>query len=172
MPFLFRAFGRKKVIFAFVRLAPEVAKIVIGFSDRDTFKEALIRTLFEGESVPRLKEIGREHAKAIIRWVRPEALRRISWHRSRGDRIVMISASLDLYLEFVAAELGFDDLACTRPSVANAKFSGGLQGRNCRGPEKVRRLQELVGSLEDCEIYAYGDSAGDRELLEVADRSF
>ena len=45
-------------------------------------------------------------------------------------------------------------------------------GKNCWGTEKVRRLQELVGSKEGYVLYAYGDTRGDRELLEYADHPF
>lgn len=84
----------------------------------------------------------------------------------------MVSASLDLYLEPTAAALGFDDLLCTSPSANHLVFDGGLAGKNCRGPEKVSRLRNLLGNLADFEIYAYGDSAGDRELLEKADHAY
>jgi phosphoserine phosphatase len=44
-----------------------------------------------------------------------------------------------------------------------------LQGENCRAAEKVRLLQALPGALEDDEVYAYGDSDGDTEMLAAAD---
>ena len=172
VPFLTRAFGKSKVRMAFSRLAPEACKVVFGLSDRDRLKERLVRTLFLGESVERLREAGREHSVEILNWVRPAARKRIDSHKVRGDRLVMVSASLDLYLEPVAKALGFDDLLCTSPSVNHMVFDGGLVGKNCRGPEKVRRLSNLLGNLSEYELHAYGDSAGDREMLKVADRSY
>ena len=53
--------------------------------------------------------------------------------------------------------------------------TGRLDGPNCRGPEKLRRLHEWLRGEElsdRAEIWAYGDSAGDRELLAGASRSF
>jgi HAD superfamily hydrolase (TIGR01490 family) len=172
IPFLTRAFGKERVRMAFLRLAPEGAKVVIGLSDRDRFKERLVRVLFIDESVARLREAGREHSAEILNWVRPAARQRIDWHKGRGDRLVMVSASLDLYLEPVAAALGFDDLLCTSPSVNHMVFDGGLVGKNCRGPEKVCRLSNLLGNLSEYEVHAYGDSAGDREMLAVADHPY
>ena len=169
VPFLNRAFGRERVRMAFLRLAPEAAKVVVGLSDRDRFKDRLVRALFLGDSVLRLREAGREHAHEILHWVRPAARQKIDWHKARGDRLVMVSASLDLYLEPVAAALGFDDLLCTSPSVGHMVFDGGLVGKNCRGPEKVTRLRRLLGHPSEYELHAYGDSAGDREMLDVAD---
>ena len=45
----------------------------------------------------------------------------------------------------------------------------GLEGANCRGPEKVRRVRALVDLEVFDRVWAYGDSSGDRELLAIAD---
>ena len=168
VPFLYRAFGRHKVRAAFFRLAPEAAKVLLGFSTRDVFKARLIHALFAGESSERLHAVGFEHAGEILNWVRPEALKRIAWHKERGDRLIMVSASLDIYLKPVAKALGFDDLLCTQPSQIDDRFDGGMIGNNCRCAEKVNRLQALLGNLSLCDIHAYGDSEGDKEMLQIA----
>ncbi|MCB1149091.1 MAG: HAD-IB family hydrolase, partial [Chlamydiia bacterium] len=51
-------------------------------------------------------------------------------------------------------------------------LTGKLLGANCRGPEKVRRILETFGPKESYLLYAYGDSAGDREMLALADHPF
>lgn len=168
VPFLYRAFGQNKVRKAFLRLAPVAAKVALGLSTRDVFKAKLIHELFPGESLERLRTVGQEHALDILKWVRPAALQRIAWHKQRNDRLVMVSASLDIYLEPVATALGFDDLLCTRPSLRHDIFDGGMNGKNCRGAEKVARLQNLLGNLSLVDTYAYGDSAGDKEMLQIA----
>ena len=57
--------------------------------------------------------------------------------------------------------------------VVDAQCSGRLDGPNCRGPEKVRRLREWFDrqglDRADLTLWAYGDSSGDRELLAWAD---
>lgn len=168
VPFLYRAFGKSRVRKVFAKLAPEAIKVLLGFSNRDRFKELLVHALFLGESVERLKEEGEKHAEQVLGWIRPAAFNRIRWHKSRGDRLVMVSASIGLYLEHVVAVLEFDDLLCTNPSVNQLVFDGGLVGKNCRGPEKVDRLRNLIGDLSKYDLYAYGDSEGDKELLEAA----
>src|ERR1700737_4297946 len=44
-------------------------------------------------------------------------------------------------------------------------FDGRLIGINCRGAEKVARLEKLIGGFDGHQIFAYGDSDGDREML-------
>ncbi len=168
VPFLDLAFGRMRVRRVFFQLALDAFKVVLKLSSRDVFKERLIRSLFQGENVNRLVEIGRLHAADILKLVRPAAWKRIEWHKSRGDRLVMVSASLDLYLAPVAEALGFDDLLCTRPTINHLVFDGGIAGRNCRGQQKVNLLRSLLGNLDQYDLYAYGDSEGDREMLHVS----
>lgn len=168
VPFLVLAFGRLRVYQAFLWLALDGFMVLFKIESRDRFKELIVNALFKGQSVDRLKNIGQEHARKIKNLVRPSALHRISWHKERGHRLVMVSASLDLYLEPIAAELGFNDLLCTRLSSDGCTFDGGLSGRNCRGPEKAVLLKNLLGDLSGFEIHGYGDSNGDNELLAVS----
>lgn len=169
VPFLFRAFGRRRVILAFSRLTLEAIKVLTGRSNRDRFKERIIGLLFEGESFQRMKRVGVEHAEAVDRLIRPAAIQRIAWHKERGHRLVMVSASLNFYLDPIARALGFDDLLCTRVSRHGETLKGSIDGANCRGPEKVSRLVALLGDLSVYELHAYGDSGGDQEMLAMAD---
>ncbi|GHT80856.1 hypothetical protein FACS1894154_04700 [Betaproteobacteria bacterium] len=169
LPFLIRACGRARVYAVLLRLGGEALRVWLGRSDRDRFKVLLLRRLLAGAAVANLMKSGIEHAKFILPWCRPAALERIRWHQEQGHRLVMVSASLNFYLEAVAAQLGFEDVLCTEMLAVEGVCSGELKGENCRAAEKVKRLQGLLGALESCEIYAYGDSDGDTEMLASAD---
>ena len=90
-----------------------------------------------------------------------------------GDVIVIVSASFELYVEPLGRLLGVDGVLATRLATDAGRFTGDLDGPNCRGPEKVRRLHawldEHHGGRRAVELVAYGDSPGDRELLADAD---
>jgi len=168
VPFLFLAFGKLATYRAFARLFWEALLVLTRCSSRDRFKEKIVRELFTGESVERLTEVGCVHATRIRQLVRPLALERIMWHKSQGHRLILVSASLDLYLRPIYQELGFDDLLCTNLSKVDGIFDGYLVGMNCRGQEKVERLKILIGDLSTVKLHAYGDSVGDKEMLEIA----
>ncbi len=143
--FLVYAFGRRRVARELARMAPELAQYLIGARSRHQIKAQLVRTLFAD---------------------------RVQWHREQGHRTVMVSASLYVYLPRLAIRLGFDNLLCTRLSHSKGVYDGEIVGQNCRDEEKVRQPSELIGGCYAHRIYAYGDSAGDRELLATADHSF
>ncbi|WPL19665.1 HAD hydrolase, family IB [Thiorhodovibrio winogradskyi] len=172
LPFLFRAFGWVRVLSVLLPLAGEGLRVLRGRASRDAFKARLIARLFTGVPVSAITPHGPRHAEAIRRWLRPRALARIEWHRAQGHRLVMVSASLELYLRDLAADLGFQDLLCTQLGQEGACFDGRMAGGNCRGAEKVKRLETLLGDLSQLEIHAYGDSDGDREMLEIAQHPF
>jgi HAD superfamily hydrolase (TIGR01490 family) len=174
VPFLVLAFGRARIAAAFATLPLTGLGWLLRCVSIDAFKRRVLRRLVAGAPAGRLRALGPAHMRAIWRWLRVDAVERIEWHRQRGHRLVLVSSTLDLYLADVARELGFDDLLCTRlarelgPDGVE-RFTGRLEGADCTGAEKLRRLQALVGDLRGVELHAYGDSAGDRELLAAAD---
>jgi len=104
-------------------------------------------------------------------WLRSDTVARLRRHRELGHRVVLVSASLDPYLTPLGALLGVDGVVCTRLEIApDGRATGKLTGANCRGPEKERRLREWLEreGLAGAELWAYGDSAGDVELLGMA----
>jgi HAD superfamily phosphoserine phosphatase-like hydrolase len=82
--------------------------------------------------------------------------------------VVPASAALELLLEPWARAVAIDDVLATRLEVRSGRVTGRLDGPNCYGPEKVARLRALIGGLDAFDVYAYGDSRGDRELLAAA----
>ena len=99
----------------------------------------------------------------------PPALARLRWHQSRGERVILCSASPRFILQPLADRLGVELLA-TEVCQEGPRLLPRLQGANCKGPEKVRRLQAHLGELSAWSLEAYGDSRGDRELLQSAER--
>ncbi len=170
LPFLIRVCGRWRVAQALLFLAGAGIQVGLGRLHRDQFKVKLIAYLFTNTPQTQLQQLGAQHAQRVFTTqLRPAALARIAWHRSRGDRLILISASLDVYLRDLATQLGFNELLCTQLAMRDGCCVGQFVGVNCRGAEKVRQLELLCGDLSAYEIYAYGDSDGDRELLAIAD---
>ena len=100
-------------------------------------------------------------------------LARLRWHLRQGHDVVIVSASPQIYVDVVAEHLGVDAGLGTRLAVdARGKLTGSYLGRNCRGKEKTRRLNEWIAAREGGLtplVYAYGNSRGDRRLLRAAD---
>ena len=133
------------------------------------FKQQTIAAFGVCEAVNRAEAAGRSGwLLAELRGqLRPEALQRLRWHQQSGDRVLLCSASPRLLLQPLADWLGVE-LLCTELEQQQGQWRPKLSSPNCKGPEKVRRLAEHLGPLEGLTIEAYGDSKGDRELLQAA----
>jgi HAD superfamily phosphoserine phosphatase-like hydrolase len=76
-----------------------------------------------------------------------------------------------LWVKPFANQLGVDCLA-TKLEFSQGVFSGRFNSPNCYGEEKVIRLKQLLGELDNFYIYTYGDSKGDREILSISNEKF
>ncbi|MGZ6954059.1 MAG: HAD-IB family hydrolase, partial [Acidimicrobiia bacterium] len=159
--------GWPRVAAALGTQAPRIAR------DRDVAKELLLVRLLAGLPHDEVREAGRVYARTVR--VRPEMRARLEWHRQEGHDIVIVSASLEAYLSPLAPRLGVGHvIGCTFVSDERGVLTGELAGGNVRGPEKARRLQHWLGGEEaraGVELWAYGDSSGDDELLAMADHA-
>lgn len=153
---------------------PYLLGFICGVASRQTAKERLLARFFGGEHTETIARWGREFAaKGVPLLLNPEAMERFYWHKRQGHRCVIVSASIDAYLGPWALDNGFDDVLASRlERSADSKITGKLDGKNCWGPEKVRRLEELLGSKSEYTLFAYGDSRGDQEMLALADYSY
>jgi len=99
--------------------------------------------------------------------VRDKALDRIKWHKYQGDKIVIVSASIECWLIDWCKREELS-LISTKLEYKDNKLTGKFSTPNCYGKEKVRRIHDIYHLGDYDIIYAYGDSVGDKELLELA----
>ena len=99
--------------------------------------------------------------------VRSEAMERIAWHKSRGDRVVVVSGGLDLYLNHWTRAHGLD-LLCSTLERNAGRFTGNYFGAQCVRGEKARRVLAAYSLSNFRKVFAYGDTPEDFELLALA----
>jgi len=171
VPYLQAVAGSRDLATAAALTIPRFIAAALADRMRDAAKAALFRRVLAGRSESWLRELGERYADAIVSHrLRSGMPERIEWHRGAGHEIVIVSASPTLYLDAVGHRLAIDAVIATELEVgADGCLTGELAGANVRRAEKVRRLEAWLSG--DAEIWAYGDSTGDRELLERADHA-
>lgn len=174
LPFLYQIKGWADATVQLTLLGPAFLSYVSGSLSRQSIKEKILERFIRGKSHRDLEASAAAYAAGLLNhYVKPEPLHRLAWHQAQGHACVLISASLELYLKSWAAQHGFDTVLASRLELNETrKATGRLEGLNCWGAEKVRRLTEFAGPKHTYQLYAYGDSRGDRELLELADYPF
>lgn len=167
--FCLSAVPRARLWTGILRSSPRLAAHRLGLEPNWMAKEALLTAFFAGAAEGELREHATGWAVDVLpRLVRRAGLERLRWHQREGHRVVIASASLELFVAPWARSVGVDDALGTRLEVRDGVLTGRIAGRNCYGPEKLTRVRALVGVMDGVELYAYGDSRGDRELLAAA----
>jgi phosphatidylglycerophosphatase C len=152
-------------------VAGALARASAGGIERDALKERVLTRVLGGRPHGEVLAAGRRYGTTLARsGVTPAMRERLAWHRGEGHEIVIVSASLDVYLDEVGAALGVTVLSTRLEIDADARCTGRLDGGNCRGIEKADRLRAHLGG-DEVTLWAYGDSAGDREMLAMADHA-
>lgn len=176
IPFMRRVTGAPRVG---LRLAARPDRFVPALvrRDRDQLKALAAAAAFRGQRYDHLADVGATFAQSVHdHRLRADTMAKIRAHIESADRVVFVSASFEVYVRPLAELLGVHDVLATRLMVREGIVTGELDGPNCRGPEKVRRLHEWLrseyGARDRVRLVAYGDSAGDREMLADADASF
>jgi phosphatidylglycerophosphatase C len=99
---------------------------------------------------------------------RPDALQKWKDWAAPNVLRVIVTASPELLVRPFGALIGADRVIGTKLKFSvNGRLERDLDGANCRGAEKVRRLKEAFGESLALQA-AYGDTDGDREMLAAA----
>lgn len=171
--FLAALAGRPAVVAASLALAPQLTLAALAGGHRaDVTKERLFQRVLAGNPMERVEQVGADYGPDHLgRHGRTDARDRLEWHRRRGDRVVIVSASPEFYVGPAGDQLGADGVVATRLEVVDGILTGRYEGANCRGQEKLRRLRlwiEELGTGPD-RVWSYGNSRGDLDMLRAAE---
>jgi HAD superfamily phosphoserine phosphatase-like hydrolase len=105
-----------------------------------------------------------------------EGLQRIAWHRAQGHRVFLVSGTLAPLARVVARKLGAlvsaeIEVCATEPEVTPGTpgvWTGRIADEHMSGGAKLRAVRILTAryGLDLARSYAYGDRAGDLQMLE------
>lgn len=126
-------------------------------------------SFIKGRTVEDMDELARDffrdvQQKFFFEDAAPELFRL----REQGVKIVIVSASSDLYMKVLPEFLPVDAVISTTCEVADGKYTGKI-GKNCKGEEKVSRIQAWLNdqglSIDREKSAGYGDSPSDAPML-------
>jgi len=126
-------------------------KRFFGNYSKGEFDDIVVR--FANERVPQL--------------IRPKGLELINELNHGENKLAIVSASPENWIKPWADQYGIEVIA-TKLKFANDRLAG-IDGINCNGEEKVRRIKEVINLDEYDKVIAYGDTKGDLPMLALAD---
>lgn len=160
--------GGLNFLFGFALLSPYLVAMKLGLIPNWKAKEIVLKYFLKGLSIEDMKNVSADFsAKIIPRLLRSRALDQIKKHQENGDDIYIVSASAEDWLKPWCDQIGIK-LIGTRLEIIDEKITGRIDGNNCYGQEKVERVKAEIDISKYSEIYVYGDSRGDKEMLALA----
>jgi HAD superfamily hydrolase (TIGR01490 family) len=140
--------------------------------DGEAAKQMLLSFLFKGLKQSELESIGAAFVEQVLPKIERAEMMDVLWDmKKRGYRVVVISASISIWLKPWTDSLGVE-LLCTEFEFKNGMFTGRFATTNCNGTEKVARIRKHLNLMDYAPIYAYGNSKGDLPMLALADFPF
>jgi HAD superfamily hydrolase (TIGR01490 family) len=153
--------------------SPLLLKYLFRLTSRHAAKEAMFGFYFRGWRAEEFDAQCRTYStRSLPRLMKGEALSRCDWHKRQGHTLVCVSASIRNWIAPWALHYGFHQVIATEIETDGGVVTGRFDGRNCDGPEKVRRFLEAYPERDLYTLFAYGDSRGDEALLSLADRAY
>jgi phosphatidylglycerophosphatase C len=152
-----------------LEVLPSGVEFLTRRADESRVKEAFIKAALGGVHRAALEAWNdRFVPKLIANGTFATALERIAEHRRRGDYLVLMSASFDLYVPAIATALGFDETICTGVRWNGDRLEGSLTTPNRKGAEKARCFAQLRERHPGLTTVAYGNSFTDLPHLKLA----
>lgn len=164
--------GDVKTVLGMIFLSPMLIIYKLKLIPNHKAKQWMFSYFFKGMDEQQFLKVAEEYSlKHIETILRPKAKERIAWHKDLGHKVIIVSASIECWIRPWCDQNDLD-LIATRVEIKDGLMTGKFLTKNCYGIEKVNRVKEAYNLDDYDRIYAYGDSRGDKELLELADKSF
>lgn len=153
-------------------LTIDVLKHKSGRKTNTWLKVRFLDALLAGQQKDRLDRWADDFATRVFSsGTYNDAIARINEHQKQNHELVLLSASLDLYVLPLGKLLGFEHIICTKTAWQNDQLDNKLEGGNCYGEVKIQRINDWRANHQDSRItLAYGDHATDFPVLKSADR--
>jgi phosphatidylglycerophosphatase C len=162
--------GRLRFYQGLLVLSPVLLLYKLRIIPSQKAKEMLLSFFFRGMEL----SLFQTRCAAFVKTKLPDLLRRKAlakiWdHQTKGDRIIIVSASPENWVGEWATHCGLEFIA-TRLEVNNGALTGKIQGKNCSGIEKVNRIRGYLNLSNFNAIHAYGDTTADWPMLNLASK--
>ena len=161
--------GRIKFYKGLIYNSPMLFLYALKIIDNSSAKEKLFSYFFKFENKHIFQNTSERYAKERLeRILRPKGIEQIKWHKDNNHKIIIVSASIENWIDPWCQKNNIE-LIATKIEIKNNVLTGNFLTKNCYGKEKVKRLKNMVDLKNYEEIYSYGDSKGDNELLAISD---
>jgi len=164
--------GKVRYYLGLFLLSPYYLYMKLGFISRHKLKEKFITYFLKGTNVIEFERVCNEYVDNRL----PVILNRNSVllmqnHLTDGDEVCVVSASFSNWLLPWTKTMNVNCI-CSELEILNHEITGKIKGENCNFEVKSMRINEKYLLKNYHNIYGYGDSEGDLEMLKLCTESY
>jgi HAD superfamily hydrolase (TIGR01490 family) len=139
---------------------------------RQYAKEAIFSRFFKGMPIQDFNNAGEAFSDTIDSILRTNVKNKIASYISQDYKLVIVSASIDNWITPWALQNNIETIISTQIEVdTSGLITGQFKSLNCVGQEKVNRFLEVFPNRANYKLIVYGDTEGDKALMDLADES-
>ena len=161
--------GRLGLVFALLRILPWLILMFMGRYSNQRTKERLLYHCFGRMTEEEFNAFCQRFADSHRHILRKDLYDRLMEAKKNGNEVVVVTASPENWVSRLVPEF---KVLGTKMEF-NPCFTGRFLTPNCYAQEKVNRILEAYPELKTdrnrYRVTAFGDSRGDKEMLEFAD---
>ncbi len=164
--------GRSRFYSGLAILSPWIIAMKLKIISHQKAKEKMLSWFFKGFTETEFSKIcGIFIQKKLPSLINKMALHKIDEHKASGDIVAVVSASAINWIKDWCDEHSLKCIA-TRLEIIDGKITGKLAGINCNYNEKADRIIKEYNLNNYSPVYCYGDSGGDKAMLNLATKAF
>ncbi|USA45544.1 HAD-IB family hydrolase [Acinetobacter sp. C26M] len=166
--FIFFALSKRHIVKRGLKVLPWIQAYYLRLYPAHAMRPRLFQSMFKDISVDFVEQLAQEYAQKLIKKLDPDLFQQLQLHQQRGDHVVLVSASVDLYLDPICEVLNIE-LLCTQTERKDGLLTGRYRSEDCSSEQKKLRILQTYNLENYQTIYAYGNSEEDLEMLSLAD---
>ena len=173
LEFIRFAKGRWNLILGFLLYSPLLIAWKMNLYPNWKVKQKIFSYFFKGMKLSEFDKLCEDFCCQSQHLIRPLAREAIREYLDEQAEVVITSASIENWVYPFAKKLGISSVICTQIETdANGCLTGRFASENCYGIEKGSRFLDRYPNRRSYCLYSYGDSRGDRFMLNMADEAF
>ena len=131
-------------------------------------KQKVFSYFFKGMDLESFDSLCQQFASENRQLLRPNGIKLIEQVKADDADVIIVSASIDNWVQPFFPHV---KVLGTQIEVKDSILTGHFLTKNCYGQEKVNRILTFYPDRSTYYLIAYGDSRGDKELLNFADEA-
>lgn len=155
------------VVFGWIVLSPFVAAYKLKLISAQQLKENVLYHFLKGKTRHELEKLATSFSEKLTPHINTTVQADIKKLQEKGAKIIVVSASLDSWLAPFCKTHGFELIATKASFNEEGYYQKAFKTPNCKGKEKVHRINETYNLSNVEEIYCYGNK-DDKAMLGLA----